>query len=414
MRLAAIFLLPFLSIAFSAASLYDSPPLANVTEHNLGIVPALNDSLSQITAVNGTIGMDFNGTDSGWVPISEHFDFSIISASAKLLSMEPSLDNATCASGSPRLIFAWGALAQPLAPDDYEHDDCNESQRSSLVTRSAAINFSFKNESEVVITDSNLVPVPERILKAMENTSGMDVLEVRLNATFDFTYEIDDRMPSHDTGCSDHPVNFTASLSVADAMNWSVEGNRTLFFLRSPVLGEQWFRNNRFDTILFSNSRIYQGGITGPENQSYGFRLCAFNITNDSYGAWHAVSVPLESGHEGVAGHNALNTPTPLSSDNFTYAYLYEFNYSYEGLGKNTLALWVGSSFGENYSFQQELLSRMLTYSGNTTELGGPASPSDSRPSLAFSTDSIRTVALSLGLVGVLIVVLLINRIRYK
>jgi hypothetical protein len=414
MRLAAVFFLLLLSAAFSAGALYGDPPLASVTEHNLGIAPGLNDSFSQAAAVNGSIGMDFNGTDIDWVPISEHFDFNIIGASARLVSMEPSLDNATWASGSPRLVFAWGALAGPLAQGDYEHDDCNESQVSSSISRSASVTFSFANASETVAADSNVVPVPEAIMRAMQNTTGAGVLQVRLNATFDFTYEIDDRMPSHDTGCLDHPVNFTASLLVADGMNWTVEGNRTLFFLRSPILGEQWFRDNRFDTLLFSSSRIYEGEITGPGNQSYAFRLYAFNITNDSYGAWHAVSVPLESGHDGVAGHSAINTPTALSHDNFTYAYLYEFNYSYEGLGENTLTVRALSPFGENYSFRQELLSRMLTYAGNTTELGGAAEPSDSRPSFASGTDSIRTVALSLGLVGVLFVLLLINRIRYK
>ncbi len=373
----AIVLLLLLSTAFSA--LYSDPPLANVTAHNLAIAASLNDSYMPAIGVNGTV--DLNGTV-----------LSTMAASVKLVAMEPSVDNATYPASSI-LIFAWGAGAQ-LAPGG----NCTQPS----VSRSAAVSFAFQNASDVVVTDSNVVPVPQDIVAAMANTSGMDPLQVRINATFDFLYG--DQAP----GCSAN-----SSLVVTDAMNWTVEGNRTLFFLSAPVLGEQWYMDNEFDTVLFSDSRVYKGAITGPGDQSYQFRLYAFNVTNDSYGAWHVVSVPLGPAG-GVAGYQAFNTPTALAHDNFTYAYLYGFNYSYQGIGENTLSLEEESFFGDNHSFQQELLSRMLSYSGNTTELGGPSSPSDSRPSLAFSTETIRTVALSLGLVGVLLAVVLLNRIHYK
>jgi hypothetical protein len=372
----AIVILLLLSTAFSA--LYSDPPLANVTAHNLALAASLNDSYSPADGVNGTM------------------------VAVKLVTMDPSVDNAT-SSASPVLIFAWGAVAQPVLSG---YGNC--SQPFSSLSRSAVVNFTFQNTSYVVLTDSNIVPVPEDIVAAMANTSGLDQLQVRINATFDFLYGIDNQTPAQ-SGCP----YFNSSLSATDAMNWSVEGNRTLFFLSAPILGEQWFQDNEFDTVLFSDSRIYKGEIAGPGNQHYQFQLYAFNITNDSYGAWHVVSVPLGP-IGGVAGYQAFNTPTALSPDNFTYAYVYGFNYSYQGIGENTLSLSVESLFGDNHSFQQELLSRMLSYSGNTTELGGPASPSDSRPSAAFSTESIRTVALSLGLIGLLLAIVFLNRIHYK
>ena len=415
-RILLVLLLSPLLLSISAFALYTDPPIYNVTLHNLNLAPSLNDSYSPVIGVNGTIGMDFNGTDRNWVHISEHFDFPIIHASAKLLTIDPSVDNATSASASPKLLFAWGAFAEPLAIADYEHDDCNESQISSSVSRSAAINFSFRNAREtVIVTDSNVVPVPDGILKEMESTSGNDTLAVQINATFVFRYDMDDRKAIVEGGCVDRPKAFFSSISVSDSANWTVEGNRTLFFLRAPILGEQWFRNNRFDTVIFSNSRIYKAKVSADGNQTEYFQLYNFNITNDSYGVWKIESIPVSSGSSyGASGYAISNNPAPLERDNLTYGYLYAFNYTYSGIGVHTLALDADGLFGDEHVFSRDILSRMLSYGGNTSELGTPADWPVTRKSASFSEDALRTVTLSLGLAGLLLAALLINRIVKK
>lgn len=410
MRSAVVLLVLFFSFS-SVFALYDEPPIANVTAHNLALATSLDDSFSQVKAVNGTITMLFN--TSGPNGTSSSFNLPLLHASAALVSIDPSIDNATIASGAPVLLLARGAYAAPLAPSDYDNDGCVESQLSSSVSPSALATFSFGDVSETVPVSGNLVQVPERVLAAMGNSTGVDVLQVRLNATFDFTYDVDDPIEVAGT-CTDNIVSFHSPLHVSDARNWSVEGNRTLYFLLEPVLGEQWFRDNRFDSVVFSDSLIYAGSISGPGNQSYAFRIYGFDITNDSYGAWHAVSVELPSGHDGIAGYYAQNTPTALEHDSATYSYVYDFNYSYQGIGENVLTLEVQLLSGANRTFQERLLSRALTYSGNITELGTPAEPSISRPSLGFSADTIGEASLGLGLAGLLLVVILLNSVRGK
>ena len=403
-----IFLFIFL-FSLPVHALFSSPPTDNVTAHNAAIAPSLQDAFDPLIATNGTVQFDFYGTNIYWVPISMHINLSLISASSKLLSLDPSVDNATSAVHSPVLIFAWGNVSLPLDTRDWEGDDCAEYQLNSSVNRSATIVFSFGNLSEKVSTTSNTVPVPAGILEEMKNTPGKDLLVVELNTSFNFTYTVNDQRPSFDEGCSDHILNFSSVIELTDRKNWSVEGDRTLFFLRAPVLGEQWFRNNLFNSVVFSNTRFYNGEISADGNQTYGFRLYDFNITNDSYGLWYIQSVPLaQSG--GIAEHTAYNAPSPFDPNNFSYNYIYEFNYSYDGIGRNILDLHITSVFNDDYQFSREILSRMLSHSGNVSELGGPVNETISRKSMAFQIDSIRGTTIALSLIGVLLVVLLVNR----
>ena len=286
-----------------------------------------------------------------------------------------------------------------------------EYQNDSSVSRAALVTFTFGNTSVQVSASNDTVPLPQEILEAMEGTNGNGSLSVLLNATFNFTYVIDDRRPSHEEGCSHHQVNYSSVINVLDGRNWTVEGNRSLFFLAAPVLGEQWFRDNRFDTIILTNSRIYSGNISADGNQTRSFRLRWFNITNDSLGVWRIVSVPANDSAGIVAEHPAYNTPTPLDSGNFTYGYAYELNYSYEGLGEHALQDDVSGLFGARFVFKRDILSRMLSYSGNMSESGEPADLSVTRKSVPFFQDAMRPVELSIGLAGVLLVVLLTKRI---
>jgi len=394
-------------------SLFSYPPTNNVTAHNAALAPSLQDAFDPMIAKNGTVQFDFYGTDLNWVPISLHINLSLISASSKLLTIDPSVDNATSATHSSVLIFAWGNVSLPLETDDYESDDCLESQVNSTVNRSAIVTFSFGNVSRTVSTTNNIISVPTAVLEAMKNTSGKELLIVELNTSFNFTYTVDDRRPSFEEGCSHHIMNFSSVIELSDSKNWSVEGNSTLFFLRAPVLGEQWFRNNRFDSLVFSNNRLYRGEISADGNQTFSFRLYDFNITNDSYGVWYIQSVPIAPS-EGIVAHTVYNAPAPIDPDNLSYHYLYEFNYSYEAIGLKTLELRATSFFNDDYSFSREILSRMLSYSGNVSELGGPANETISRKSIAFQIDSIRGVTIALGLIGILLVVLLANKFFKK
>jgi len=417
MRLAMMLMLLVISGASSASDIYSLPPLSNVSSYNLALATSLNNTYDDANATHGKIWMEFKGTNIDWVQISKQVELPLIHASARLLSMEPSVDNVTDAAADPSLLFAWGARADPLPAKDWEGsdegagDDCVEYHNSSSVSRHALVLFSFGNVSQIVNTTSNVVAVPENVLAAMENTTGNDTLNVKLNATFDFLYTVDDRRPSFESGCSHHLMNFTSSITVVDERNWTVEGNRTLFFVRAPVLGEQWFRNNRFDVVVLSNHRLFSGSISANQNQTQVFILRVFNISDGPYGTKRIISFPSGMDASGMVQHLALNTPTPLDKMNATYAYAYELNYSYEGIGWNMLNITVSSFSGRNYSYSEDVLSRALTHSGGIPEPGVSSNESALRDSVAIGSNQLFAVSLSLGLVGILVAFLLAKKL---
>jgi hypothetical protein len=407
--LALILLLPQASF-----SLYSQPPAKNTSAHNLLIAQSLNDRFDPDHSVNGTIEMTFHGTDINWAPVYRSFNFSLIRASVKLISIEPSIDN-VISGENPFLIFSWGNESDVLEPKDWEKvpglmgDDCVEFQVNSSVSRHALVTFTYGNLSQTANTYDNVVDVPQSILLAMQNTSGSDTLNITIDAVFNFTYTIDDRIPTHE-GCRTNLVNFSSLIHVYDEMNHTSSGNKTLFFLRKPVLNEQWFRNNHFDTIVFSNSKLYRAQIRENGKSVKNISLYSFNVTTDKHGLQRIVSIPNNKIAVNSLEHKALNFPTPISFDNSSFIYLYEFNHSYEGIGENLLELEVTSFFGSSSAYSQKILSRSLTHSGNISEPGVDYNQSTARASRAATDSDLQPVILSFGIIGVLILLLLTKR----
>jgi hypothetical protein len=409
------FLLVILIVLCSNSSAINNPPFENITSYNLNLANSLNDSYDPDNSVNGTIDMTFFGTDINWAPVHRSFDFPFLHASAKLLKVEPSVDN-VFSGEDPYLIFVWGAQADPLIPKDWEKvpglmgDDCVEEQYGVNVSRNALITFSFANISETVNTSSNIVPIPENIKNAMMDTSGIDPLNIKLNSSNIFTYTINDRIPTH-SGCRENLVNFSSQINVYDELNWTIGGNKTLFFLRSPILNEQWFRNNQFNTIVFSNSKIYKAFIKENGVVTRNISLYSFNTTTDKYGLKNIISVRSNSSGKKISEHLSLNSPLSLSEDNSSFIYLYEFNHTYEGIGENILELEIISFSGLKSKYTQKILSRELTHSGNISEQGELSNESNSRKSKSPESLNIQNVELSFGIVGILILLLFIKRI---
>lgn len=394
-------------------AVYLEPPLESVTQHNHDLAYSLNNSFVLQDSVNGTMSLDFYGTDYNWVPIHRHVDLPLIRASARLLTIEPAVDNSFSATKNPYLIFAWGNESDELEAKDWEKimyvgDDCIESQNNSFVSRYALIDFSYNGIIETVNATDNIVPIPTKILNAIQNTSGNDSLDVHLNSTFIFTYIIDDRIPTHE-GCRKNLAEFSSVINVLDQKNFTSAGNNTLFFLVRPVLLEQWYKNNHFDLIVLSNSKIYNAQISTNQNQSKNFKINEFNVTEDDYGLRHIVTIPLNI-TPGLSETIALNNPNPLDQENSSYSYLYEFNYSYEGIGENTLEIEMRSVFGDNHTFSRKIMSRALSHSGNISEFPG-IDQVDVRKSSEFELDQLNMVFLNLGLVGVLAILLLARKI---
>ena len=59
--------------------------------------------------------------------------------------------------------------------------------------------------------------------------------------------------------------------------------------------------------------------------------------------------------------YNETYTPTPLLEENETFRYLYEENYTYEGIGYHNLTIVLTDHFLHTYTYNRTLSSRALS-----------------------------------------------------
>lgn len=420
-----ILLLILVSLSFSAVYEYDDPPLATVSSQNGITAGGLSDSLDAEHSKIDSLYLSWYGR-SLW------FNSSMSIAGLTLL-----VDNATAAGENTRVVIGKGGNIDHLQRKwtdgicnkayfdahgddsncDFDSDGCAEYEYSSDIFYTINITFRFGNLSETVAAAdetvgvfgerfdnalTNTVSIPSAIENAMGNSSGNENLTLIFNGTATAVYGIDNRAPGG-MGCiSNNFGTFWKTISFGENRTYPVEGRHTLIFTIAPVLNEQWFRNNNFNNAVLSQSRIYRAKILMDGEIEKEFVLYGFNITENEYGLKEIISIENESAP--FAGVVDVN-PYVLDESNQSYAFLYLFNYSYEGLGENRLEIYTESIFGMEKGVNQTILSRQLSHNGNITETGSAYEFETTRKSSGFKTESLTLVRVGIGMLGVFIIV---------
>jgi hypothetical protein len=422
MRYFLLFLV-LLSFCFSA---YQSPPVNSVTLYNVLKADELSDSFNESIAENDSIHLRWYGKNLA------------INASMRIAGLTLIVDNSTTAGENVRVIIEEGGRMDHLIqkgstslrcdddfyPEcDFDGDGCAEYEVSTDIFYTIEINFTFRNVSEVVRADetnenilgvlfkkaiTNKVSIPDNIEETMADSSGDENLTVVFNGTATFVYAIDNRS-SGGTHCISNKGVVYKTLYFSDNKTYPVQGRNQLLFTVAPVLNEQWFRNNHFDNMVLSQNRIYKAEIYRDDEKQVNFTLYEFNITEDSFGLQSIESMVINDS-EYVGKTNA--TPVYLDNETHTYSFLYLFDYSYEGMGENELELVVYDFFGGNKSIKQRIFSKQLSYEGSKTETGEVYDPETTRKSAKFGMDEIRLLEIGVGMVGIVVIILLIYRIR--
>ncbi len=285
---------------------------------------------------------------------------------------------------------------------DFDLDDCVEFENSTPVIYDVNVLFTFNNHSVKTPLYSNIIQVPQEILDGMHNSSGLDTLNVSLDGNVTFLYTINDRGFSYGE-CSNYYNNFSKSFPISISRSFKVAGENRLFFLRSPVLGEQWFKNNRFNTIVLSQSPLYYAEISLDSKQQT-LNLRDFFTTKNAYGLKEVFSVSNWTSTDQWSEKINLTNPTPLEHENLSFSYIYEFNYSYPGLvGWHNLSILVNDIRGSDH-YNASLLSRFLSYNSSVSENRTPLD-SLSRKSAPFTYDNLNIVHLSLGIIGLILLI---------
>ncbi len=422
MRLiAAIALLVLLPSAFAG---FSAPPVRNVSDFNLDLATSLDNSFQPALAQNGSVNFTI-GSYVQQIPVNSSLDLAGIS----LL-----VDNSTYPVDGLAIIVSRGYLlgnltslpgnTPPFACDrnwfnqmtdetswrcDFDNDSCAEYENSSSAVYDVNATFSFRNVSENVSMGSTVIQVPDSVLSAMADSSGNESLSVNLSGSVYFTYDINDRIYEGGSTCADNFTNFTASLPVNLSRNFTVSGTKKLFFLRSPLLREQWILSNSFDMIVLSQSPLYYDavGFNGARVQETLLRN--FSVSEGPYGLEQVWSNRTAAGN--ASERVGLTSPIPLEYGNSSFLYVYEINYSYPGAapGDDNLSLSVNDSFMGNASFSDTLTSRYLSYNSSFSEKGTPLSSQPTRPSGSFASQPLNRVEVGLGLVALIMLLAFVN-----
>jgi hypothetical protein len=414
-----IMLLLLTSVVFGQ---YTEPPLDDVAGNNTAAAAGLEGYYNASTAKNSTLHISFG-------PRARDLE---LSASLDIAGLSVLVDNMTSPVEGLSLLVARGYIqdhiiaipsdgyldficdrewfysgAQYAPRCDLDDDSCAEFENRTFVFYDVNVTFSFRNVSETVPLDSTLIPVPSSVMDEMRDSSGSEYLNVSVEGDVVFIYEINDRGFSLGD-CSSHYYNVSQAIPFSLNRSFPVAGEHKLFFLSEPVLREQWFRNNRFNMVVLSQSPLYKAEVYLNGNKTKDIVLRNFSIVSDHYGL-----LRIESNSTNASGFFEGKTngtaPVPLEEENHNYSHVYQFNHSYSGLGFNNLSLEVTDSFLGSSRYDERILSRMLSYNGSRTETGLPVSETYARGSSPFTKDEISSFDLSLGLIGLVFILIFLN-----
>ncbi|MBN1169557.1 hypothetical protein JXA56_00895 [Candidatus Micrarchaeota archaeon] len=287
---------------------------------------------------------------------------------------------------------------------DLDNDYCVEFENQTYISYNMTVNFTLGNFSEAIQSNSTHIPVPESILLAMENASGFEYLDVNIEGNVTYVYEIVDRISPD---CYTTTVNYNASQTLSLNKSILAGGYQKLFFLQTPILREQWFRNNQFNVVVLSQVPLEYAEITLNGNSSVNYTPRYYSITTNEFGLQEIISA-LPNEANWAEDINA-SSPFQLERHNHSFTYIYQFNYSYAGLGQNNLSLYVVDSFENEAYYNETLLSRMLSHNNSYTETGISVNASTTRKSGTFEMDSLMNVEIVLGFLSALVILLFLN-----
>ncbi|MBU0590807.1 hypothetical protein KKF81_00740 [Candidatus Micrarchaeota archaeon] len=387
---------------------YPIPPMGDVIDNNLEIAQDLDGVYDPAHAYNSSIRITLGGT-----PVDLD-----ISASTNILGPAITIDNITSPVDGLSIMIPSGHYYQNLSSSDYDSDGCLESVSDVLVIYDLDVLFSLNNMDDQIPLFSSSVEIPETIIAAMENASGSDYLNISVVGDVEFIYRVND--PSG-PGCPTNYVDVSSAVPVSANASFLAGGTKKLFFLRSPVLREQWFRNNHFDVIVLSQVPVYYGEVFMNDNVSANFSLMDFDVYSDDYGLQYIISnttgrmsgtgmlADSVTGSTSYSSHASNKTsPFQLEYSNNSFSYAYEFNFTYTGIGENNLSLHVKDSFLRNGTYKESLTSNALSSSSGNPEAGA-GDTAYIRPSSSFEKDELSSLNIGLGLISLVLVLAFIN-----
>ena len=257
-----IFFILAIALVFSN---YSEPPIAQVLEHNKNLSQSLFSFSLSSTLKESPLNLD-----------------SLANGNIQLLSIFPSVED-RIPSSMETFIF-WTAT---FSFSETEPDFCGVKFDHQTIAYS--LNFTFRNDSKFVSGSAGSVAgLPSHIsipfLEEELNQSQDDKLIVSLKWTNNIVYKNCNMIGSgNNRHCACEYISLIP-LSGTDSIIYYVDGSPVIYFLHKPILKEQWYKNNHFDSLIFSNRKFYDVKIKKNGDLLVPFHLYTFNISEDNFG----------------------------------------------------------------------------------------------------------------------------------
>ena len=105
----------------------------------------------------------------------------------------------------------------------------------------------------------------------------------------------------------------------------------------------------------------------------------------------------------------------PLEKQNNTFSFVSEFNSTYSGSGENILSIKVIDFFGDNFYFEENITSKILTYNENISESGEIIDPNDGKyqKSTPYPYSELIIIIIPSSVLAIFLIIALL-RIKFK
>ena len=397
-------LIIFLFLLFCIAFSYTDPPHDAVYGYNSGL-PIQKNFVER--SAKTTPGVDDPTTF----------------ADARILTVMPSIEN-RISDGNSTVFWVYGVeyKNQFSGTNSLSDERCLKGTSDlDFISYSVdpKLSFKYNNVTKEVTPGSFFVSVP--FSKNELQTNEEEEMNVSINGNFTFRYHRHDVYQDYvclgyddEGGCDSHGCftfvddrNVEIKKPFYHSKSYAVENNNFTRLLVAPALREQWYRNNRFDNLIFSKRKFYDAVVKMNGVEIAHLSPYAFDIIADEYGVESIIS--NMSNISDFAEHSMNITPYLLQKTNHSFSYVYEFNASYDGTGNNELTLEMKDDFFNRYDINENLTSRRISFN-NAVE--GNSRNADVRPGITLEDKGIKPLTIGLGAIGILVIVLLANKIR--
>lgn len=411
MRLSLSFYISFVIflLSFNFAFAYANPPHNEVFTNN-------SINFNSIRAGYGQVIWNENPT----------VDSPVIYSTVKLFGIYPQVDDHIFEDGNTTIFWDYkvkyvDTITGKNSMSDYRCSDGQSTLNYLNYTFSPSLNLTYNNQTSVIYPDGVISP----LVMNLQGGDGNESLNLSINGEYRFYYDrtdyylryvclgYDSEGTCTTTGCFGITERRTYEVlkKVSDSSSYIVEKPQYIQFLSKPVLAEQWYKNNLFNNILFSQRRFYKAQIKLNGANITNLSFYSFDIAKDRFGMLYINSSYNYSAQNGEGTYyNSSIMPYYLERQNNSFAYIYLLNSSYNCQGSNELTLNLFDTFSNNFSLSNNILSRRVAY-GNITQEGGEINRENVRSTIEVSKESVNIYLVSLT-VFVLILLLQVRKLN--